>query len=66
MLIYLAGNFLQMITMKKEASVLRAAVKRSDYNRLVFFYFSSGANNTQELTDHVIQAFEIAKRGKQT
>jgi len=67
MKIYLAGNFPQMATVEKEYKILHKTISKTDYCRLVSFYFSSAANPAWELTDNVIQAVKqfMEQKGKE-
>ncbi len=58
MKIYLAGNFPQMATEKKERRVLEWALQRGSYARLVSYYYR------RDGTDVVLNVFRT-KKGEQ-
>ncbi len=60
MKIYLAGNFPQSASVKKEKKVMKRALSNSSYSRLVSFYYTvemgwdgGWANNTIEAARRV-------------
>jgi hypothetical protein len=58
MKIYLAGNFPQMASIKKEYKVMRWALGiNSKYRRLISFYFQDKG------TENVLKAYEKLKKG---